>query len=277
MVGASWVYSAPVLIYDQAILNGSCPEPPGCAVSAMGGPVDVASGKMWYDQEDLRIEGPLPVVFSRRYNQRLEAVNGPFGYGWTHAYALSVWTSLGAGHLRDGEGREVLFPARLQGGYADNPRHHLSFAAISGGYRVTTKDQTKYNFDTSGKLTSIVDRNGNAVTLAYDGSGRLSSVTDPLGRVLTFGYDAGNRIVSLTDGSRTVAYGYDGAGNLQSVVDAASKTWTFAYDSSHRLLSITDPLGHVAEAFTYDGSDRVATFHRDSGNDALTFTYTSTT
>jgi len=109
MVGASWVYSAPVLIYDQAILNGSCPEPPGCAVSAMGGPVDVASGKMWYDQEDLRIEGPLPVVFSRRYNQRLEAVNGPFGYGWTHAYALSVWTSLGAGHLRDGEGRGGLF------------------------------------------------------------------------------------------------------------------------------------------------------------------------
>ena len=126
IVGGSWVYSAPILIYDQAILNGSCPEPLTCEISAMGGPVDVASGKMWYDQEDLRIDGPLPMAFSRRYNQRLESVAGPLGFGWTHSYNLSVWTSLGAGHLRDAEGREILFPSRLEGGFADKASSRIN-------------------------------------------------------------------------------------------------------------------------------------------------------
>jgi len=277
IVGIGWVYSAPIWIYDQAILNGSCPEPLTCEVSAMGGPVDVASGKMWYDQEDLRMEGPLPMAFSRRYNQRLEGANGPLGFGWTHSYALSVWTSLGAGHLRNAEGREILFASRLEGGFANNLVHHLSLAAITGGYRVTAKDQTQYNFNTGGKLTSIVDRNGNILTLAYDGSSRLSTITDPFGRAFTLGYDGSNRIISLADGTRTVSYGYDGAGNLLTTLDATLKTWTYAYDASHRLLSITDPLAHVAEAFTYDGADRVASFHRDSGNEALSFAYTSPT
>ncbi len=208
----------------------------------------------------------------------LDLTNGEFfDVSWTHTYDLSLWFSTGAAHLRDAEGREILFASRLDGGYADNLRYHLSLAAITGGYRVTTKDQTQYNVNTSGKLVSIVDRDGNTLTLAYDGSNRLSSVTDPFGRALTFTYDASNRIISLTDGTRTVTYGYDGAGNLLTVVDAAAKTWTYGSDASHRLTSITDPLAHVVEAFTYDGSDRVATFYKDSGNNALAFAYSSAT
>ncbi len=59
------------------------------------------------------------------------------------------------------------------------------------------------------------------------------------------------------------------------MVDGAGKTWTYASDGSHRFVSVTDPLSHVVEAFTYDGSNRVQTFQRDAGNEALTFTYTS--
>ena len=114
IVGGGWYYSAPIIIYDSTYPGDSkCAQAPECAIPAAGRPVDVASGKMWADQEDLRIEGPLPPVFSRRYNQRLEATNGPLGYGWTHAYNMTVWTSLGTGHFRDGGGHEVLFAAKL--------------------------------------------------------------------------------------------------------------------------------------------------------------------
>ncbi len=232
---------------------------------------------MYYDQEDLRIAGLLPLVFSRRYNQRLESTNGPLGYGWTHSYNLSLWFTTATGHFRNAEGREILFAGNLAGGYGDNLRDHLSLSAITGGYRITTKDQAQYNFNTSGKLTSVVDRDGNTVTLAYDGSNRLSTMTDLFGRAFTLGYDASNRINSLSDGTRSVGFGYDASGNLQTVTDATGKAWTYGYDASHRLTSVTDPLSHVVEAFSYEGSDRVATFHKDSGNNALSFTYSSPT
>ncbi|PIU31653.1 MAG: hypothetical protein COT06_06995, partial [Syntrophobacteraceae bacterium CG07_land_8_20_14_0_80_61_8] len=195
LIGGGFYESAPIIIKDRTYFGSyPCPEPSECDISKTGHPVDVASGKMWADQEDLRIDGPVPLVFTRRYNQRLKAVNGPFGYGWTHGYNMTVWTSAGAAHFRDGGGHEVIFAQDLAGGYAGNRRDHLSFAAITGGYRVTTADQTKYNFNTSGKLTSIVDRDGNAATLAYDGSSRLSTITDPFGRAFTLGYNASNKI-----------------------------------------------------------------------------------
>jgi len=39
----------------------------------------------------------------------------------------------------------------------------------------------KINYDSSGKQTSIVDRNGLTTTFGYNGAGQLISVTDPEG------------------------------------------------------------------------------------------------
>jgi YD repeat-containing protein len=208
-------------------------------------------------------------------------VLGPFGYGWTHSYNLSLSFLSGAIQFRNAEGRNILFPKKATSGYDDNRRDHLSLSAITGGYRVTAKDQTKYNFNSSGRLTSIVDRNGNTVTLDYDGSNRLSTVTDGFGRVFTLGYDGSSRITSLTDGTRTVAYTYtDGQSNLNSVTYPGSQTWTVYYGTTpanHRPATFTDPLSHVTESFTYDGSDRVQTWSRQGGAEGLTFSYLSGT
>lgn len=281
LVGSQWIYSAPVVIYDESWPFKTCLGPPSCAVSAMGGPVDVATGKMYYDREDLRIEGPLPLVFTRRYNHSSRATLGPFGYGWTHSYNMALTFLTGAIQLRDAEGKNVLFPKKATSGYDDNRRFHLTLAVVTGGYRVTAKDQTKYNFNSSGKLTSIVDRNGNTLTMAYDASNRLSTVTDPFGRAFTLGYDASSRITSLTDGTRTVTYGYtDGQSNLNSATYPGAQTWAYAYGAApanHRPETISDPMGHVVEAITYDLSDRVATWSRQGGAEQLTFTYTSAT
>ena len=278
IVGSSWVYSEPIIIYDSGYPSQSrCIDASDCQKTSAGLPVDVATGKMWADQDDLFIDGPIPLNFVRRYNHKLRSTNGTFGYGWTHSYSMTVSVGTGAANFKDWTGRQILFPQRLDGGYGMNKIHQMSFSAITGGYRVTTKDGTQYNFNTSGKLTSIVDRNGNTVTLTYSGN-YLSSVSDPFGRTLTLGYNGSYKITSLTDGTRTVTYTYDGSTNLATAVDATSKTWTYGYDTGHRLLSITDPLSHVAEAFTYNTStDKVLTFQQDSGNSYLSFNYYSGT
>ncbi len=271
------VYSEPIIIYDTGYTS-RCVECSDCQKTSAGLPVDVATGKMWAEQSDLFIDGPIPLEFVRRYNHNLRTTNGPLGYGWTHSYNVSLSIGTGAANFKDWTGRQILFAQKLDGSYRMNKIHQMSFASITGGYKITTKEGTKYNFNTSRRLTSIVDRNGNTLTLTYDGSNRLSTIADSFGRILTLTYNASNKIISVTDGARNVTYAYDGSTNLSTVTDTTSKMWTFSYDSGHRLLSITDPLSHIAEAFTYNTStDKVLTFQQDSGNNYLSFTYPSGT
>jgi YD repeat-containing protein len=207
IVSLQWVYSEAIIIYDSAYPGQQrCVECSDCTKTSAGLPVDVVTGKMWADAEDLFIDGFLPLNFVRRYNHNLKSINGAFGYGFTHSYNMTVSFSYGTAIFKDWTGKQILFPQKLDGSYGNNKIHQMSFSSITGGYRVTTKDGTKYNFNTSGRLTSIVDRNGNTVTLTYDGSNRLSTVTDPFGRTLTLGYNASNKITSVTDGTRTVTY-----------------------------------------------------------------------
>ena len=46
---------------------------------------------------------------------------------------------------------------------------------------LTEVDETKYDYNSSGKLTSITDRNNNNRSLTFDGSSRLTAVIEPGG------------------------------------------------------------------------------------------------
>ncbi|MBH8608578.1 hypothetical protein I8U17_13260, partial [Thermoactinomyces sp. CICC 10521] len=119
-----------------------------------------------------------------------------------------------------------------------------------GTFTLITPDQTKYNFNTSKKLASIVDSNGNTTSVTYTNN-LPSAITDPSGRTLTLTYDANNRVSKVTDpANRTVEYTYDTNGNLTGVThkDASGtvlSTETYGYDSNHNLTSITDPNRHT--------------------------------
>jgi len=147
-----------------------------------------------------------------------------------------------------------------------------------------------------GKLTSIVDRNGNTMTFGYNASGRLSTITDTLGRVITIAYNAQNFISSLTDfatdlglggNGRVISYAYytdadpgGSAGDLKSVTFPAvvgtpndnnfpnGKTWTYTYSENfllealnRNLLTVKDGKGQTyvtnAYATTNDPMDLV--------------------
>src|SRR4029077_10474395 len=82
----------------------------------------------------------------------------------------------------------------------------------------------------TGKLVSIIDRNGNTTQLSYDSLGRLVTVADPALRHLYFGYGSGSSylVTSVTsDVGLSLSYSYDGQGRLSQVTRPDLSTYTF--------------------------------------------------
>ncbi len=106
------------------------------------------------------------------------------------------------------------------------------------------KDKTTQHFDPNGRLTSISDRNGNAVTLAYDVNDNLVTISDAAGRVTTFTYDANDRIITITDPiGRTANFSYDINNNLISSTDMGGYTTNYSYDDNSYMTGITTDKG----------------------------------
>ena len=109
------------------------------------------------------------------------------------------------------------------------------------------------NFDGSGKLVSIIDKNGNQVTLSYDSYGRLTQVQEASGKVLGFGYESSSSAGGEFDGE--FGGGFVDT-KVRTVTDPKGKVWQFSYDAYDRLTSITDPMGFVI-SFSYDAYHRI--------------------
>lgn len=151
--------------------------------------------------------------------------------------------------ISDSNGRYI----NLTYGDSANP-HQVTQAADNSGRSVS------YVYDTSHRLTSVTDPNGETTTISYGtGSqlGDITSATDPLGNVGNISYGTSNRVSGLS---------------------AALGSYSFAYTVSSGVItacSITDPNGFVRR-LTYNSAGYVLTDTRDSGTghlNALT-TYT---
>ena len=125
------------------------------------------------------------------------------------------------------------------------------------GFTWTLLDKTVYQYDGSGRLQTITDRNGNAVTLGY-GGGQLADVKDPNGRILyTFAY-SGTRLASVTDlAGRTVNFTYTSGGQAAQAVGPKGTT---AYGYSNFGVPGIANLGNGAlvddASFTQDAGGR---------------------
>nr|MDP9281444.1 hypothetical protein [Chloroflexota bacterium] len=105
------------------------------------------------------------------------------------------------------------------------------------------------------RLTAIQDSTGRRVTYAYDQNGRLSSVIDKLGNAAGqtpilhkwhYTYDGHSpRIASVIDpdGRTRVTNTYNDEGRLATQKDGAGNTSTFTYGS--QITMVTDPRGHL--------------------------------
>jgi len=251
-----------------------------------GSSTNVVSGNLFHSQL-------IGAGFDISYNS-LNGQGSPFGRGWTHIYNIRIVNngpSSGLSFYSD-DGRVVYYHLvdTSKGTYDPDPgydEHSQIVLNADSTYTMTTKEGIVYDFDASGALTAITDRNNNQTTLAYTG-GNLTSITDWNGRTTTLAYDANNHIISYTtpggnmtslayDASNTYlttitdpaggswAFTYDAiTGEMLTKKDPNNNQWLYAYDASNRLMTSTDPQGNL-KSIAYDAANNITTVTEKDG------------
>jgi RHS repeat-associated protein len=216
---------------------------PGSGPTA-GDPVNIANGNLFHTEEDLAVPAVgIPIVFKRHYNSMV-SYNGPFGYGWSYTYDEKITEDSGDESLTytGGDGALFLYTRNPDETYKRPPGIYSTLIKNASGYVLTEKHGTKHIFDAAGKLTQLVDRNGNTVIFSYTGD-NLTTITDPAGRDFTLAYNVDDKIESITaPGENTWTYTYDGD-DLASVTNNANQTVSYTYYADHKMASRTNAVG----------------------------------
>lgn len=222
--------------------------------------VDAGSGGLNQSVTDLSLAGiGVPFAFTRTYNS-LDRTPGPLGRGWTFSYGAQLGVlANGDVNYRSGTGQQIYF-TKQGSSYLGAPGSRCSLTLSGGVYDLLRSDQLHERFDSSGRLTSIKDRNNQGLSFIYNGSSQLTTITDSVGRTITLTYDVTSGLVTgvaLPDG-RAVSYAYTN-GLLSTVTDARGGTTTYTYETHGWLAKAVDPLSHTIFENTYGSDGRVLT------------------
>ncbi len=262
--------------------DGEEDGPCGPCNKGVGSPVNVTNGNMYLQQSDYQLPSVgYGISVTRTYNSDSQRI-GVFGRGWSTAYDESIVAYDGnLVRFNQGDGRAIYFgrPTGSSGVFMPlEGDFHAQLAQGGNGFTLAIKDGSVEQFNSSGKLLSLTDRNGNATALTYGIDGFLSSVTDPFGRVLTINTNGNAQITSISDSMGTVAtYIYGGSSELLSVTYADNSAFQFGYDGNFRLTSATDALGNIVESHSYDGQGRALTSEKQGGVEHYSLTHVSST
>lgn len=103
---------------------------------------------------------------------------------------------------------------------------------------------TRYEYDSQGNLTAVIEANGATTTSAFNSKGQMTSMTDAEGRITTFEYDAhGNRNKIIDPNGGITGINYDNAGRVLSRTDAEGNTIRYEYDGNGNVTKIIDAPG----------------------------------
>jgi len=242
------------------------------------------SGEFHQEAIDLRIPGRgFPFVWARTYRSRIGRPT-EIGNNWDYSYNLRVEPFGRNRVLAAGNGRRDMYCLQPNNTWAHAEYFRVLSRNPDGTYTLMMRTRGRIDFHAldgsaaEGRVSSIVDRNGNAMNFAYDGAGRLTTITDTLGRTIAVAYNGDGRIASVTDfAGRQVVYSYytdvDAGGSAGDLKSARSpivvgtpngndfpggKTTTYTYSKgladerlNHNLLKIVDPKNQAYLANVY--------------------------
>ena len=115
-----------------------------------------------------------------------------------------------------------------------SPPNDFGTLIQTGGFNYTTKDQTRWIYDASGRLVQIVDPHNLATSLGYNGN-QLTNLLEPDGGLTTFSYSLGHLASIIEPGNRVLTFSYSGAGDLTGITAPDGTQRTFNYDAGHHL------------------------------------------
>jgi RHS repeat-associated protein len=274
--------SLPPGIEEEETYGPYNPANPNDVKVCAGKPVNCATGNETVSQTDLSLAGlGIPLSFTRNYNSKA-AVSasspGLLGYGWTTSYSDHLAIKGNEVTVVQANGSTAKFTGTGTPGPLAGTKWGQAKLVLNedGTYTYTLPTQETFHFDSSGRLLSEADRNGNTTTMNRNAEGRLESVTDAAGRKMTLAYNSEGMIENVTDPmGHTIKYTYEG-GELATVTlpGETKARWKFKYDGSHRMTSMTDGRGGVTTT-EYDSSNRVIS-QTDPAERTLTFAYSET-
>lgn len=248
-----------------------------------GHPVDIPTGKVFTDQIDLELPGPIPLQFERTWFSTSN-YDGPMGNGWHHSYDLWIKDSPRdqAYQIRLEDGRNFYVPYLSEGDVHFNKQEKLRVEHRGKELVMRTKDRLYYSFDiqniSDGRkspLKTIKDNLGNEITFQYDDEGLLSLINDSAGRDILFKSNGEGKIQGIEIPHPTkpeehysfLNFSYSNDGNLIQVSDVDKKTFNYEYDG-HLLVKETNRNG-LSFYFEYDGKDVNAKCIRTWGDEGI--------
>jgi len=193
--------------------------------------------------------------------------DSPYGIGWTVAglqrlYPRSSGVLLVEG---DGTGRFFTYPGScVQGqntawcGFTspEGDFTRLARNTQTGEWVRLYPDGTVVMFGADYRIKSVTD--AGTTTFAYDGAGRLSTVTDPAGLAITLGYDVAGKLAWIRDPTNRTVTTRVTAGVLDQICDPVSCAFAAGYDTRQRLSWQTER-GGARWDYGYDAHGQVAT------------------
>ncbi len=139
--------------------------------------------------------------------------------------------------------------------------NHQEFYDAAGHIYQDVQDgqlMVSYQRDSSGRVTSIQDRNGRIATVSYLTSGLVDKITLPDGQLIDYDYDSSNRLITVTKSGDVTTYSY-------ATVSGGSATY----------LSGVTHNGVPYSMFTYDAQARANSTEHAGGVDHYDVVYSS--
>ena len=288
-------------ITKSGFASDSPPSPPAIYKKMMGAPKigeatrsapsnrpEGLPGEVCLEQCDLSVPVPAgpPLDLVRTYRSM---GNGGSGARWEHCFDVRI-EPMPAGSgvdatcilLHTGDGRRDVLLRQADGTFSADGMFRTGVFKPDTSFELTFADHSKFIFcplvgaPWRGRIGSIQDANGVALTCEYSPAAQLTTVSSQFGQSLTFGYDSTGRVNSVTDHTgRFVSYIYfaqgetgGNPGDLKSascpqlpgqtaIQGARTFTYSTGFADARRngqLLDEHDGAGRLVCAYTYSSS-----------------------
>jgi len=136
----------------------------------------------------------------------------------------------------------------------DVPVADLSYDASGNVVRLSeAAGETRYEYDLRDRVTAILYRDRQQVSLAYDGDDHLTEIQYPGGMAVAYSYDSMGRTASVQWDGHEIVFQYDAAAGRTAAEKRSNGVDSrYTYDPAHRLTRVSHgTAGEIFAALNY--------------------------